>query len=39
MSIILCGKLIFNKRIKSKMEILDYFQANENKVKDKIMHG
>ena len=32
-------KEIFNKRIKSKMEILDYFQANENKVKDKIMHG
>jgi len=30
-------KEIFNKRIKSKMEILDYFQANENKEKDKII--
>ena len=30
-------KEIFNKRIKSKMEILDYFQANENKEKEKII--
>lgn len=30
-------KEIFNKRIKSKMEILDYFQANENKEKDNII--
>ena len=30
-------KEIFNKRIKCKMEILDYFQANENKEKEKII--
>ena len=30
-------KEIFNKRIKSKMEILDFFQANENKEKDNII--
>ena len=32
-------KEIFNRRIKSKMGVLEYFQANENKEKEKIIKG
>ena len=30
-------KDIFNKRIKSRMDILEYFQVNENREKEKII--